>query len=140
MLEGHSLPPVKQCSKFKQGDRYYFRVGDDIKEVKCTGIYKHVTCFDAGVIALVNDKWVDHKTASRGAIYKHSGSVFFPTSTSLDGHDVATGTINNTHVEIWSTRKCPDDYEDGPWCPLGRSEQLLGVIYRGENQLAEYKH
>jgi hypothetical protein len=140
----HTKPPhtlLQDTTKFIKGCRYYCQVYDDIKELKCIS---EATCnytanFNAGVISLVNDVWVGLNEARTGAIYKYIDSVSLSINLSPNGYEIASGLVNNTYVELWSTRLCPDNYDDGPWYPLGRCGQLIEVIRRREPQLAEWK-
>ena len=133
--------PSQDNSKFKKGYRYYCQVCDDIKELKCISETDDngIANFNAGVISLVNDVWVGLSEARYGATYKYIDSVPLSIMLSPNGYEIASGMVNNTYVELWSTRLCPDNYEDGPWLPLGRCGQLIEVIRRGELQLAEWK-
>ena len=134
-------PGITMTNRFIPGSRYYFRVGNDIKEMECIKIFRQSPAVLFNIrtaIALVEGKWVDHRTASYGAEYKEDVCVILSTSLFSDV-EIAEGVVNNTRVELWSTRRCPASYEDGPWLPLGRREdQLLGVIDRKEYQLPEF--
>ena len=129
-----------ETSRFIQGLRYYCQVNDDIKELKCISEAdgNNTANFNAGVIPLVNDVWVGANEARYGATYEYIDSVSLSITMSRNGYEIASGLVNNTYVELWSTRLCPDSYEDGPWFPLGRSRQLLEVIQRGDTQFIEW--